>query len=52
MGTYLIYYLADAELKASGAIAALTWALYMSAYGKTCISTVCEKLVHSFWKIT
>jgi NhaP-type Na+/H+ or K+/H+ antiporter len=49
---YLIFYTAEATpLHVSGAIATVTFGLYMSAYGKTLISPNVEHTVHSFWTI-
>jgi len=49
---YLVFYTAEATvLHVSGAIATVTFGLYMSAYGKTLISPSVEHTVHSFWHI-
>lgn len=49
---YLVFYTAEATvLHVSGAIATVTFGLYMSAYGKTLISPSVEHTVHSFWTI-
>jgi len=50
--TYLLFFTADAtSIHFSGALATVTFGLYMSAYGKTLISPLVEKTVHEFWKL-
>jgi NhaP-type Na+/H+ or K+/H+ antiporter len=49
---YLIYYTAeDSGIEVSGAIATVTFGLFMSSYGKTLISPAVEHSLHNFWKI-
>lgn len=50
--TYLIFFTAeDSGIEFSGAIATVTFGLFMAAYGKTLISPVVEHSLHIFWKI-
>lgn len=50
--TYLIFYIADGtSVEVSGALAIVTFGLFMSAYGKTLISPAVEESLHAFWKI-
>ena len=49
ISAYLIFFVADGtDLKVSGALATVTLGLYMSAYGKTLISPICEHSLHAF----
>jgi NhaP-type Na+/H+ or K+/H+ antiporter len=49
---YLIFFVADGtSVHVSGALAVVTYGLYMSAYGKTLISPTVEKGLHGFWNI-
>jgi NhaP-type Na+/H+ or K+/H+ antiporter len=49
---YLIYYTAeDSGIEVSGAIATVTFGLFMASYGKTLISPAVEHSLHNFWKI-
>lgn len=49
---YLLFFVADGtSLHVSGALAVVTYGLYMSAYGKTLISPTVEKGLHGFWNI-
>lgn len=49
---YLLFFVADGtSVHVSGAIAVVTYGLYMSAYGKTLISPTVEKGLHGFWNI-
>lgn len=46
---YLLFFVADGtSVKVSGALAVVTYGLYMSAYGKTLISPTVEKGLHGF----
>lgn len=50
--TYLLFYTAEGTvIHVSGALAIVTYGLYMSAYGKTLVSAVVEKPMHFFWSI-
>ena len=47
--SYLLFYTADyPSVHVSGALAVVTFGLFMSAYGKTLISPNVEKYLHSF----
>jgi NhaP-type Na+/H+ or K+/H+ antiporter len=49
---YLLYLTAEThQVHVSGALAVVTYGLYMSAYGKTLVSVVVEKPMHFFWNI-
>ena len=49
---YLLFFVADGtSVHFSGALAVVTYGLYMSAYGKTLISPTVEKGLHGFWNI-
>ena len=49
---YLLFFVADGtHVEVSGALAVVTYGLYMSAYGKTLISPTVEKGLHGFWNI-
>lgn len=47
--TFLLFYVAEINLEASGVMAVVTFALYMSAYGKTLISPTVEKRYMFVW---
>ena len=50
--TYLLFYVADGtSVHVSGALAVVTFGLYMSLYGKTLISPLVEKNMHDFWML-
>jgi NhaP-type Na+/H+ or K+/H+ antiporter len=50
--TYLSFFTAEnVNLNVSGAISTVTFALFMSAYGKTLVSPAVEHSLHVFWKI-
>ncbi|OMJ80139.1 hypothetical protein SteCoe_19682 [Stentor coeruleus] len=50
--SYLLFYTADGTpVHVSGALAVVTFGLFMSAYGKTLISPSVEKYLHDFWKL-
>ena len=50
--TYLLFFVADGtKVHVSGALAVVTFGLYMSAYGKTLINTNVEKYLHDFWML-
>jgi NhaP-type Na+/H+ or K+/H+ antiporter len=49
---YLIFFTAeDSGIEVSGAIATVTFALFMSSFGKTLISPSVIHVLHGFWKI-
>lgn len=49
---YLLYATAETPaVHVSGALAVVTYGLYMSAYGKTLVSVIVEKPMHFFWTI-
>ena len=50
--TYLLFYVADGTaVHVSGALAVVTFGLYMSLYGKTLISPLVEKNLLDFWTL-
>jgi NhaP-type Na+/H+ or K+/H+ antiporter len=50
--TYLLFYTVEATpIHVSGAMAVVTFGLYMSAFGKTVISPLVEESVHGFWSL-
>lgn len=50
--TYLLFYTVEATpIHVSGAMAVVTFGLYMSAFGKTVISPIVEESVHGFWSL-
>lgn len=49
---YLLYFTAEIpSVHVSGALAVVTYGLYMSAYGKTLVSVTVEEPMHFFWSV-